>query len=129
MSGNFDNLNALRLSPEQVVAAQTHAAKPRKERKERTREAFYLVPESWLEGAAQAVRPSSDQLMIAVRLYRRWRLRKRGTDSIVASNVALGGPGFSREKKRRTIKNLAAASLLEVVGHPNGASPTLRILG
>jgi len=128
MSGDFDNLATLRLTPEQVVTAQGREIKRKKERKERTRGAFYHVPEQWFEGAAMAVRPSSDQLVIAVRLYRRWRLRKRGTDTIIASNVALGGPGFSRNKKQRTINKLAAADLLEVVEHRTGRAPVVRII-
>jgi hypothetical protein len=92
---------------------------------------FYLTPESWFERAATAVE-SKQQLAIAVRLYRCWRMRPRGEDNVVASNIVLigqGGSGTTREIKRRTIKNLQQAGLLQVVEEGRrGRSPRVRIV-
>jgi hypothetical protein len=68
------------------------------------------------------------QLIIALRIYRRWRLRKPEQDAIVASNVALAGPGFAREHKRRAIQGLQAAGLIEVVDRRGGRAPRIRVV-
>jgi hypothetical protein len=124
----FDDLNALRLPPEGVAAAKSSADAPKRARRRRVPIGdFYLCPVVWADRAASAV-ASKDQLIIAFRLYRCWRLRKPGESMIIASNTALVGPGFSREKKRRTIQRLQAAGILEVVTHKAPRAPRIRII-
>jgi hypothetical protein len=123
----FDDLNALRLSPDGVAAAKSSANAPKPARRRTALGEFYLCPVAWGDRAASAV-TSKDQLIIAFRLYRCWKLRKPGESIIIASNTALVGPGFSREKKRRTIQRLQAAGLLDVVTHQVPRAPRIRII-
>jgi|SRR3954454_144908 hypothetical protein len=126
MPDGFDDLNTLRLPPEAVAAAKG-PAEMRKPRRTALIGDFYLCPVAWANRAASAV-TSKDQLIIAFRLYRCWKLRKPGESIIIASNTALGGPGFSREKKRRTLQRLQAADLLKIVTHQAGRAPRIRIV-
>jgi hypothetical protein len=130
MSGadGFDNLDALRLTPEQVATVKP--LKPRRQqRKKHFAGDFYLCPVEWV-GKAAVVLGSAVQLLIALQLYRLWRMRKFGEDTIVASNTALEGASFSRHSKRVAIGRLQKAGLLEVVGqHNNGWAPRVRIVG
>jgi hypothetical protein len=124
----FDNLETLTLSPEQVASAKP--LKPRRrQRKKHFDGDFYLCPTEWLDQAA-AVLGSAAQLLIALQLYRLWRMRKLGDDTVVASNAALESASFSRHSKRVAIARLQKAGLLEVVGqHNNGWAPRVRIVG
>jgi hypothetical protein len=102
---NFDDLNALRLPPEGEAAAKSSADALKRARPRRAPIGeFYLCPVAWGDRAASAV-ASKDQLIIAFRLYR-----------------------FSREKKRRTIQRLQAAGILEVVTHQAPRAPRIRII-
>jgi hypothetical protein len=123
----FDDLNALRLPPDGVAAAKPSADAPKAARRRTPPIRDYLCPVAWGDRAAAAV-TSKDQLIIAFRLYRCWRLRKPGESMIIASNTTLVGPGFSREKKRRTIRRLQAAGLLDVVTHQAPRAPRIRII-
>lgn len=51
---------------------------------------FYMVPAEWTERAAAALKTST-QLRMALRLYRRWRMRRGNEAVISASNAVLGG--------------------------------------
>jgi hypothetical protein len=130
MKDQFNDLDALRLPPEALASAMSSAkGGPAAHRPKRPRiaEDFYLCPVSWADRAVDAVR-GKGQLIIALRIYRRWRLRKPEQDTIVASNVALAGPGFAREHKRRAIQGLQAAGLIEVVDHRGGRAPRIRVV-
>jgi hypothetical protein len=70
--------------------SEPSAPKGKKPRYTRMRGDFYLCPKAWLDSAAEV---AGQYLILAVRLYRRWRMRKPGTDSILASAVTLAGPG------------------------------------
>jgi hypothetical protein len=125
MDDPFDNLDSLRLTPQAVALARP--AKPIRSRSVRVAGEFYLCPIAWADKAMAAV-ASKKQLILALRLYRCWKLRGP-KESIVVSHVALAGPGFLREIKRRTIKNLQAAGLLEIVEQGRrGRSPRVRII-
>jgi hypothetical protein len=125
---SFDDLNALRLPPEVVTLGKSKlATKPRRQRQRLAGE-FYLCPVAWGDRAMLAV-ASKEQLIIALRLYRRWLTRKREESAITASNVMLAGPGFSREVKRRALRKLETVGLLEVVDRRNGRAPRIRLIG
>ena len=130
MPDGFDYLDALRLSPEAVALAVTKPkTTPVTAPKQRQRLAgeFYLCPMAWADRAMLAV-ASKEQFIIALRLYRRWRTRKPEENTITASNVVLKGPGFSREVKRRTLRKLEGAGLLEVVERGRGRAPRIRMI-
>ena len=125
----FDDLDALRLSPGSLAAANSamEAREARPRRQKRLAGDFYLCPVSWADRATAAVTGKA-QLIIAFRLYRCWRLRKQGEDIIVASNAAVVGPGASREAKRRALYNLEAAGLIEVVERHAARAARIRII-
>lgn len=121
----FDNLDALRLSPEQVAA--TKPLKPRRQRKTHVAGDFYLCPIEWADRAGAAI-IGAKGLLVAFRLYRRWRLRKPEEETIVASNAVLGAGPSTREIKRRVLAKLQTAGLLEVVDQQKGRAPRVRII-
>jgi hypothetical protein len=84
----FDDLDALRLSPEQV--ATTKPLRKRRQAKAHVAGGFYLCSLEWADRAGAEL-GSAAQLLVALRLYRRWRLRKPQEDTIVASNEVLAG--------------------------------------
>jgi hypothetical protein len=86
---------------------------------------FYLCPVAWADRAAEAV---GVYLIMALRLYRRWRMRKKGAKFIIASSESVSGPGpgsggrSSRNSRLRMLERLATAELIEILGRiPNGA--------
>lgn len=124
----FDDLAALRLSPGSLAAAMAMEAREARPRgQKRVAGDFYLCPVSWADRATAAV-TSKTQLIIAFRLYRCWRLRKPADDNIVASNAAVTGPGVSREAKRRALRSLEAAGLIEVVERHTARAARIRII-
>jgi hypothetical protein len=127
MDDPFDNLDNLRLTSELMALnpPASPAAKPK--RRSRTRGKFYHVSQTWLDRAYAACR-SKAQLMIGIRLFRNWRLRKPGEQVIIASNLSLAGPGFSREIKRRALENLWAANLIDVRSVGNGRAARVVVL-
>jgi hypothetical protein len=123
---DFDDLDALRVPPEAAATVKS-SGNVRRHTRQRLSGNFYLCPIEWAHRALTAV-GSKEQLIIALRLYRCWRLQTPGQTAMVASNAALRGPGFSREKKRRAIQRLEAAGLVEVLEHHAGRSPRIRII-
>jgi hypothetical protein len=124
----FDNLDSLRLTPETAALARPVNLAPARRRGPRITSEFYLCPVTWADRAMSSV-SSKEQLILALRLYRCWKLREPGGSIIVASNAVLAGPGFRRETKRRTIEKLQAAGLLEVVQRGRrGRSPRVRVI-
>jgi len=124
---SFDDLEKWRVPPERVKLGKPEVATSSKLRVRRNTESFYYCPTEWADRAAVELR-SSGQLIIALRIFRRWRLRKPGDDWIVASNVALDGPGFHREKKRLVISRLRSAGLINVVHSGPGRAVRLRVI-
>jgi hypothetical protein len=88
---------------------------------------FYFVPVAWADRAVDVLAGKS-QLILAFRIYRRWRTRKSGETTITVSNKALAGPGYSRDSKRRMLRKLTAAGLLEIVEQRAGLAPRIRII-
>jgi len=125
MGDTFNRLDDLKLSPE--LLALNPPKQGRKPARRRTLGKFYHVPEAWFDRAAAAL-GSKEQLVIAIRLYRLWKTRGPDSDFVVASNVALAGPGFSREIKRRTLNQLWAAKLIDVRSGGNGRAPRVTVL-
>jgi hypothetical protein len=99
------------------------AAKPAKPK--RTAGLFYHCPEAWADAAALV---AGQHLILALRLYRRWRKRKPGTDTIVISAYALDGPGHSRRGRQRVVARLEEAGLIEVVKRGAGQAPRVRVI-
>jgi hypothetical protein len=100
-----------------------------KSKRERMRGDFYLCSKAWADAAAKV---AGQYLILALRLYRRWQMREPGTDSIVASAGALGGPGpgsgSSRNGRLRLITRLEAAGLIEVVARAPGRATKVRVV-
>jgi hypothetical protein len=88
---------------------------------------FYLVPTEWADRAA-ATLSTSAQLLLALRLYRRWRMRRRDETTVAASNAVLGGP-MTRWTKYRMLRRLQTAGLLKVVETSRGRAPHVEIVG
>jgi hypothetical protein len=122
----FDDLSKLMLTPE-MVAAYHATAKPAGRRRARIRGEFYLAPVGWADRAAAAVH-SSNQLILAFRLYRRWRIRQSNEDAVSITQAVLGRRGLARTTKRRFLHRLEAAGLIQVVSGGAGRAPRVRII-
>ena len=127
MGDTFNRLDDLKLSPELLALNPPKQGSKPARRRTRTLGKFYHVPEAWFDRAAVAL-ASKEQLVIAVRLYRLWKTRDPGSDFVIASNVALVRPDFSREIKRRTLNQLWAAKLIDVRSGGNGRAPRVTVL-
>lgn len=100
--------------------------KPRTGKRERARGDFYLCSKAWADKAAEV---AGCYLILAFRLYRRWRLRKPGTDSILVTAEALAGPGHSRRGRWIMVERLEEAGLIEVVEKGRrGRAPRVRVI-
>jgi hypothetical protein len=121
-----DNLFADDNDP--LWSAPTTKAKP-KQRRSRISGPFYTVSEAWADRAAEVC---GQYLILALRLYRRWLMRKPGTNSIAVSAAIItgSGPGGSRGRsgRRRLIARLEAAGLIEVVERAPNRAIRIRII-
>jgi DNA-binding transcriptional ArsR family regulator len=89
---------------------------------------FLLLPWEWYERAVAAARPRSlDTLVVGEWIYRQWRMRKRGVDSIKVGNIALGKLGVSPDAKTSALSRLEAAGLIRVQRQPR-KSPRITVL-
>jgi|SRR3974390_3800350 len=88
---------------------------------------FYMVPAPWADRAVEVVGGKS-QLILAFRLYRRWRMRRPDETAVDISNTTFAGPGFSHDSKRRMQRKLAAAGLIEIVEQRAGRAPRIRVV-
>jgi hypothetical protein len=101
-------------------------AKPKKKGRERIVGPFYQCSVSWLDAAAEV---AGAYLILAVRLYVRWRKRKLGTDAIWVMAATLDGPGHSKRGRAVVVRKLEAAGLIEVVERARrGRAPKVRIV-
>jgi hypothetical protein len=122
-SDAFADLSRLQLKPGPAEAIAT--AKPA--RRKHIAGDFYMAPAEWTERAA-ATLTTSAQMLVALRLYRRWRMRRGSEAVIAASNAVLGGR-MSRWTKYRTLRRLETAGLLKVVKADRGRAPRVEIMG
>jgi hypothetical protein len=90
---------------------------------------FYLCSKEWADKAAEV---SGQYLILALRLYRRWRMREPGTDSIAVTAEALAGPGpgngRGRNGRRRLVARLEKARLIEVMTRAPRRALRVRII-
>jgi hypothetical protein len=86
---------------------------------------FYQCSQPWADIATKA---AGQYLILALRLYRRWRGRPSGCDAIVVSAEALAGPGYSRLGKTRVVQRLEKAGLIEVVERKRKQAPRIRVI-
>jgi hypothetical protein len=87
---------------------------------------FYLCSKEWADKAAEV---SGQYLILALRLYRRWRMRKPRTGSIPVAAETLAGPRNSRYARLCIVARLEEAGLLEIVEEGGrGRAPRVRII-
>jgi hypothetical protein len=100
--------------------------RPKAGKPERVRGDFYLCPKTWADKAAEV---AGQYLILALRLYRRWRMRKPGTDVIAVTARALAGSRNSRYARLCVVARLAEAGLIEIVVEGGrGRAPRVRII-
>jgi hypothetical protein len=95
--------------PDDLSAANSRVGKPKRER---IVGSFYQCSESWADKAAQVTGCYS---ILALRLYRCWRMRRPGTGAVAVTTNGLAGPGYSRRGKLCVVARLEGAGLIEVV--------------
>jgi hypothetical protein len=96
-----------------------------KVKERRVRGDFYMCPKAWADQASEV---SGLYLILALRLYRRWRMREPGADVITATAKGMAGPGYSRTGRRRLITRLEEAGLIEVVARAPGRAVRVRVI-
>jgi hypothetical protein len=99
--------------------------KPRKTGKEKIVGPFYQVSVPWLDKAAEVCGP---YLILAMRLYLRWRKRKPGSDTIAVSAAALSGTRHSKRGRQEVVRRLEEAGLIKVVKRGERRSPRVKIV-
>jgi hypothetical protein len=96
-----------------------------KPKRERIVGSFYQCSEPWADKAAEV---TGRYFILALRLYRGWRVRRPGTDTIAITTAELAGPGYTRDGKQRVVLVLEAAGLIEVVERAPGRAPRVRVI-
>jgi hypothetical protein len=120
--GNYGEL----FTDDNDPAWDTAPAEAGKRRRERIVGAFYQCSLPWFDKAAEV---SGTYLALAVRLYRRWRMRKPGADAVVVSAAALAGAGHSTRGRQVVVDRLEEAGLIEVVERgQRGRAPRVRVI-
>jgi hypothetical protein len=100
--------------------------KAEKRGRERIVGPFYQCSVPWLDKAVEA---TGQYLILALRLYLRWRKRKPGTNAIAVTARALAGPGHSRRGRLIVVERLEEAGLIEVVERAKaGRAPRVRVI-
>ena len=68
-------------------------------------------------------------LILALRIYRAWRMREGGTTTIAVTAKVLGrSSGHSSQDSRRIVCRLEAAGLIEVVERKPGCAVRVRVI-
>jgi hypothetical protein len=96
-----------------------------KKQRERIDGPFYLCSEPWADRAAEAC---GQQLLLALRLYQRWRTRAPGADWIFASSATFGTGREGRNSRLWVLARLELAGLIEIVGRERGQSYRVRVI-
>jgi hypothetical protein len=94
-------------------------------KKERTKGRYYWCPEPWADAAAEAAGPYT---ILAFRIYRLWLWRESGATEVAITTASMRGPGNTEIGRRRVVKYLAAAGLIEVLPHQNGCALRVRVI-
>jgi hypothetical protein len=120
----FGNLNALRKeSADQPTQYTPKLAKKRS--RERISGPFYQLSLSWADKAAAV---SGRYHILAMRIYRCWRMRPRGATVVAVTTEELSGTGYSRDGTQRVVAILAKAGLIEIVEQRRGCAPRVRVI-
>jgi hypothetical protein len=119
----FD-LDRLRINLADPTLVPAKSVKSRKQR-ERIHSEFYQVSLAWADRAAEV---GSSYLILALRIYRAWRLRREGTSTIAITARVLAGPGHSRRGRLEVVHRLEAAGLIEVVEWKPGCAARVRVI-
>ena len=102
------------------------ASKPKAGKPKRMGGDFYLCSTAWGDKAAEV---AGQYLILALRLYRRWRMRKPGTDTIAVTARTLAGSRNSRYARLCIVDRLAEAGLIKIVEESrHGRAPRVRII-
>jgi hypothetical protein len=91
---------------------------------------FYYCPSDWVDRAA-TVLTSATQLLLALRLYRRWKTRSEDGGAVVSSSHALGfdwRDATMRKSKTTMLRALEAAKLVRIESGGGNRSPRVCIL-
>jgi hypothetical protein len=100
--------------------------KAEKRGRERIVGPFYQCSIPWVDAAAEV---AGEYLVLALRLYLRWRKRKPGTNAIPVTAAALAGSRNSRYARLCVVERLEAAGLIEVVERGGrGRAPRVRVI-
>jgi hypothetical protein len=100
-------------------------AKRRRQRGKRAAEEFFYVPVAWVYAAGDAL-TNIRQLLAALELYRRWKMRRKGVDAITAGSRTLGGA--DRNTRQRTLQSLDRAGLIKIVSKKPGQASLIRVV-
>jgi hypothetical protein len=119
----FD-LDSLRINPADPTLVPAKSVKSRK-RRERIHSEFYQVSLTWADRAAEV---GGCYLILALRIYRAWRMREEGTPTIAVTTGVLAGPGCSLRGNKRIIRRLEMAGLVEVVERKPGCALRVRVI-
>jgi hypothetical protein len=120
MSANpFENLEALRLTPEQATAGQ----RSENSKTGRRRHEFIKVPRVWSD-RLQAARYASTYRIALYLLFQHWKTEGQ---AIRLSNVAAVRAGVSRGQKWRALRELERLGLIRVE-QSGRRSPLITIL-
>jgi hypothetical protein len=119
----FDDLDNLRLTPEDIAAIQARAAPTPRRRRQQP---FTKFPRSW-ENRMQTVRHASSYRVALYLLYQTWKADEHLIRPIRLSNTALAELGVSRWAKWRALRELERVGLIRVEERPR-KSPLIHIL-
>jgi hypothetical protein len=86
---------------------------------------FYQCSEPWCDRAAEAC---GQYLILALRLYRRWRARAPGADWIFASSATFRTGREGRNGRLCVLTRLEVAGLIEIAGRKNGQAYRVRVI-
>jgi hypothetical protein len=90
---------------------------------------FYYCPKEWVKQAA-AVLHSAKELRIALEIYRLWKIRPTGADTIICSNVALDlswTKSSDRRAKARLLRKLTKAGLVKREANGTRNAPRISV--
>lgn|SRR5262245_13224443 len=98
---------------------------PAPKKRERVRREFLTVSMVWFDAAAAA---TGGYLVLALRIYRAWRMRPKGATAIAVTTGVLAGAGYSADSKRRVVRRLEIAGLIEVTERRPGQAVRVRVI-